>query len=40
MALECDPPWAGDIGDTKPEPEPDPDFLYESWIEDCMEELA
>lgn len=33
MALECDPPHLGDIGDHEPEREPDPDWYYEAEIE-------
>lgn len=38
MALECDPPYLGDIGDREPEPEPDPDWYYEAEIERRYEE--
>lgn len=37
MALQCDPPYLGDIGDDEPEPEPDPDRIYEEEIEQRME---
>ena len=33
MALQCDPPHFGDIGDIEPEREPDPDRIYEQKIE-------
>lgn len=33
MALQCDPPHLGDIGDHEPEAEPDPDTIYEERIE-------
>lgn len=33
MALQCDPPYLGDIGDRKPKPEPDPDRIYEQEIQ-------
>lgn len=33
MALECDPPYLGDIGDHEPDPEPDPDRIYEAELE-------
>ena len=29
MALQCDPPHLGDIGDDEPESEPDPNGFYE-----------
>jgi len=32
MALQCDPPYLGDIGDDEPEEEPDPDYEYERHI--------
>lgn len=38
MALECDPPHLGDIGDDEPESEPDPSRIYEQEIERRMEE--
>lgn len=40
MALECDPPYLGDIGDDEPKPEPDPDRIYEAEIERRMEEAS
>lgn len=33
MALQCDPPWLGDIGDEEPDVEPDPDRVYEAAVE-------
>lgn len=33
MVLQCDPPYLGDIGDTEPESEPDPDRIYEQEME-------
>lgn len=33
MALRCDPPHLGDIGDGEPEEEPDPDRVYEREVE-------
>jgi hypothetical protein len=33
MALQCDLPHLGDIGDTEPERETDPDRHYEQEIE-------
>lgn len=38
MALECDPPHLGDIGDEPPEPEPDIDAEYEAWRMKQLEE--
>lgn len=40
MALQCDPPHLGDIGDHVPESEPDPDRSYEAEIERRMEETV
>ncbi|MBP1986044.1 hypothetical protein J2753_000517 [Halolamina salifodinae] len=33
MALQCDPPHLGDIGESETEYEPDPDRIYEQEIE-------
>jgi hypothetical protein len=33
MALQSDPARLGDIGDEKPEEEPDPDRIYERQME-------
>lgn len=40
MALQCDPPYLGDIGDDEPDAEPDPDRHYEAKIERQMEEAG
>lgn len=33
MALQADPPYLGDIGDERPDAEPDPDRVYERTVE-------
>lgn len=38
LALECDPPHAGDPGEREPEQAPDPDWIYESRIEREVEQ--
>ena len=36
MALQCDPPWLGDIGDLEEQFEVDPDAIYEARVEKEM----
>lgn len=39
MALECDPPYLGDIGDREPEPDDDPPaYRYDAWADKRREE--
>ena len=39
MALECDPPHLGDIGDQEKDHEPNSDRMYEAEIERRMERV-
>jgi hypothetical protein len=38
MALERDPAHLGDIGDSEPEPEPNPERIYEQGAERLIED--